>query len=156
FNNIDFISNKGDFMVLASSFTWSLYSMINKRIAIEYSPVLTTLFLFAFMALLIAPFTISAAFLNSLLHLSFPVFNAVFFLGVLCSGVAYVLWAQSLKEMESAKVGAFLYFEPFVTVFTAWLFLKEIITPLTMLSGIIITIGVVFVNTKYSKEAVQS
>ena len=32
-----------------------------------------------------------------------------------CSGIAYVIWAYALREMESAKVGAYLYFEPFVT-----------------------------------------
>ncbi|MDP4174441.1 MAG: DMT family transporter [Bacteroidota bacterium] len=148
FSNLNFISNKGDFMVLASSFTWSLYSIINKRIAIDYSPMLTTLFLFVFMALLISPFVINSAVVLAILHLSLRSWISIVFLGIFCSGIAYVLWAQSLKEMESAKVGAFLYFEPFITVFTAWLFLKEVITPLMLLSGFIITLGVVLVNSK--------
>ncbi|MDP4190997.1 MAG: DMT family transporter [Bacteroidota bacterium] len=148
FSNLNFISNKGDFMVLASSFTWSLYSIINKRIAIDYSPMLTTLFLFVFMALLISPFVINSAVVLAILHLSLSSWISIVFLGIFCSGIAYVLWAQSLKEMESAKVGAFLYFEPFITVFTAWLFLKEVITPLMLLSGFIITLGVVLVNSK--------
>ena len=57
-----------------------------------------------------------------------------------------MLWAQALKEMDSVKVGAFLYFEPFVTVFAAWLMLKEEITFMMILSGIIISIGVMLVN----------
>lgn len=148
FSNLNFISNKGDFMVLASSFTWSIYSVINKRIAIDYSPMLTTLFLFVFMALLISPFILNSTVIWAILHLSLSSWISIIFLGIFCSGIAYVLWAQALKEMESAKVGAFLYFEPFVTVFTAWLFLKEVITPLMLLSGLVITSGVVLVNTK--------
>jgi drug/metabolite transporter (DMT)-like permease len=65
--------------------------------------------------------------------------------------VAYVLWAQSLKEMESAKVGAFLYFEPFVTIAAAWLLLSERITLLMILSGLIITGGVILVNFDIKK-----
>jgi drug/metabolite transporter (DMT)-like permease len=148
FSNFNFITNKGDFMVLASSFTWSIYSVINKRIAIDYSPMLTTLFLFVFMALLISPFVLNGTVIWAILHLSLSSWISIIFLGIFCSGIAYVLWAQSLKEMESAKVGAFLYFEPFVTVFTAWLFLSEIITPLMLFSGFVITLGVVLVNTK--------
>jgi drug/metabolite transporter (DMT)-like permease len=68
------------------------------------------------------------------------------FLGLFCSGIAYVLWAQSLREMESAKVGAFLYFEPFVTVIAAWSILNENITFLTVVSGITIMCGVILVN----------
>jgi drug/metabolite transporter (DMT)-like permease len=48
--------------------------------------------------------------------------------------------------MEAAKVGAFLYFEPFVTVVVAWFFLKEEITLMMILSGILITAGVFIVN----------
>jgi len=60
------------------------------------------------------------------------------------------LWAQALKELEATKVGVFLYFEPFVTVFTAWFLLGEVITIITIFSGIIITSGVILVNKKNS------
>ena len=69
-------------------------------------------------------------------------------MGLFCSGIAYVIWAYALREMDSAKVGAFLYFEPFVTVLAAWVFLTETITVLMIISGIIITIGVFMVNKK--------
>ena len=62
-----------------------------------------------------------------------------------------MLWAQSLKEMESAKAGAFLYFEPFVTIAAAGLMLGERITLLMILSGLIITGGVVLVNFDIKK-----
>jgi drug/metabolite transporter (DMT)-like permease len=53
--------------------------------------------------------------------------------------------------MESAKVGAFLYFEPFVTVFASWIILSERITLLMILAGIIITLGVVLVNVNLKR-----
>lgn len=146
FSSIDFLSNKGDFLVLASAFTWSVYSAVNKKISLTYSPLLTILFLFVMMAIIILPFSINSASINSVLGLSTKGWIAILFLGIFCSGIAYVLWAQSLKEMDSIKVGAFLYLEPFVTVYAAWLILKEEITFLIILSGVIITIGVVLVN----------
>lgn len=145
-SGIDFISNKGDFLVLFSAFTWGVYSIINKKISLTYSPLMTILYLFIMMTVLIIPFNLSEETINSVFHLSAVGWISVIFLGVFCSGIAYVLWAYSLQQMESSSAGAFLYFEPFVTVTGAWLFLQEIITPLMIVSGLIITAGVVLVN----------
>lgn len=145
-SNIDIIKNKGDLLVLSSSFTWGIYSMVNKKISLNYSPLMTILYLFIMMAIIIIPFTVSASSINSVKNLSGLGWIAILFLGLLCSGVSYVIWAYALREMESAKVGAYLYFEPFVTVLTAWIFLREDITLLMMLSGLIITAGVFLVN----------
>jgi RarD protein len=144
--NIDLIKNKGDLLILSSSFTWGIYSMVNKKISLNYSPVMTILYLFIMMAIIIIPFTISDASINSVKNLSSVGWIAILFLGLLCSGVAYVIWSYALREMESAKVGAYLYIEPFVTIVTAWIFLKEDITLFMILSGLIITAGVYLVN----------
>lgn len=144
--NIDLIKNKGDLLVLSSSFTWGIYSMINKKVSLNYSPMMTILYLFIMMAVIIIPFNFNSKTFNSVVHLSTIGWISILFLGLLCSGAAYVIWAYALRDMESAKVGAFLYFEPFVTVISAWLFLKEEITLLMLLSGLIITAGVFLVN----------
>ena len=144
--NIDFIKNKGDLLVLSSAFTWGIYSMINKKISLDYSPLMTILYLFIMMAIIIIPLTINQAVISSVVHLSAIGWISILFLGLLCSGVSYVIWAYALREMESAKVGAYLYFEPFVTVIVAWILLNEDITLLMILSGLIITAGVFLVN----------
>lgn len=145
-SSIDFLSNKGDFLILASAFTWSVYSAVNKKISLSYSPLLTILYLFLMMAVIISPFTVNTQAIESVEVLTARGWLVILFLGIFCSGVGYVLWAQALKEMDSVTVGAFLYFEPFVTVFAAWVFLKEEITFVIILSGLIITLGVLLVN----------
>lgn len=70
----------------------------------------------------------------------------ILFLGLLCSGVSYVIWSYLLREMSSAKVGAYLYIEPFVTFLGAWILLKEEISLIMLVSGVIITVGVYLVN----------
>jgi drug/metabolite transporter (DMT)-like permease len=144
--NVDLIENKGDLLVLASAFTWGVYSMVNKKISLSYSPLMTILYLFIMMAIIIIPFNLNAASVNSVVHLSLSGWISILFLGLFCSGIAYVIWAYSLRDLESAKVGAFLYFEPLVTVLAAWVLLSESITVLMILSGAIITLGVILVN----------
>lgn len=143
---INFLNSIGDLLVLFSSFTWGVYSIINKKISLNYSPLMTILYLFILMALIIIPFNINQKAIDSVIHLSTVGWIGILFLGLLCSGVSYVIWAYSLREMESAKVGAYLYLEPFVTVLSAWIFLKEEITLLMLLSGLLIIFGVYIVN----------
>lgn len=144
--NINLISNVGDLLVLSSSFTWGIYSIINKKISLNYSPLMTIFYLFVFMALIIIPFNINQRAVNSVINLSSIGWISILFLGLLCSGVSYVIWAYALREMHSAKVGAYLYLEPFVTVLTAWWLLKEEITLLMVFSGLLIIFGVYIVN----------
>ena len=144
--NIGLIENRGDLLVLGSAFTWGVYSMVNKKISLSYSPLMTILYLFLMMAVIIIPFNLNTETINSVISLSSISWMWILFLGIFCSGVAYVIWAQALRDMESAKVGAFLYFEPLVTVIAAWFFLKEEITLLMIFSGLLITAGVFIVN----------
>jgi drug/metabolite transporter (DMT)-like permease len=144
--NVDLIENKGDLLVLGSAFTWGVYSMVNKKISLSCSPLMTILYLFLMMSIIIIPFNLSSQTINSVVNLSLTGWISILFLGLFCSGIAYVIWAQALRDMEAAKVSAFLYFEPFVTVVVAWFFLKEEITLMMILSGILITAGVFIVN----------
>ena len=144
--NIGFMENRGDLLVLGSAFTWGVYSTVNKKISLSYSPLMTILYLFLMMAIIIIPFNLNSETIASVVHLSPIGWLMVLFLGLFCSGVAYVIWAQALRDMESAKVGAFLYLEPLITVAAAGFFLKEEITMLMIFSGLLNTIGVFLVN----------
>ncbi|NWG29694.1 MAG: DMT family transporter [Ignavibacteriaceae bacterium] len=144
--NIGLIENQGDLLVLGSAFTWGVYSMVNKKISLSYSPLMTILYLFLMMAVIIIPFNLNTETIDSVVNLSTVSWMWILFLGIFCSGIAYVIWAQALRDMESAKVGAFLYFEPLVTVIAAWFFLQEEITLLMIFSGLLITAGVFIVN----------
>jgi drug/metabolite transporter (DMT)-like permease len=147
--DIDMIQNKGDLLVLASAFTWGFYSMVNKKITLSYSPLMTILYLFIMMSIIIIPVNLNNTVIESVVHLSTMGWISVLFLGLFCSGIAYVIWAYSLRDIESAKVGAFLYFEPLITVAAAWILLQESVTILMLVSGIIITFGVILVNKEF-------
>ena len=73
---------------------------------------------------------------------------ALLFLGVVCSGVAYVFWFDALERLPASRVGAFLYLEPLFTVAVAAWLLGETIRLGTMLGGAIILLGIWLVNRK--------
>ena len=78
--------------------------------------------------------------------LSASAWAALLFLGVVCSGVAYVFWFDALERLPASRVGAFLYLEPLFTVAVAAGLLGESIRLGTMLGGAIILLGVWLVN----------
>ena len=71
---------------------------------------------------------------------------AVAFLGVFCSGLAYIAWYDALKVLTTAQTGVFLYLEPLVAVVVAFFILGEAITPGSVLGGAVILLGVWLVN----------
>ncbi len=146
--SLNFISNYGDLLVLGSAFTWSIYSFFGRKVTLNYPPSLTILYLFLTMFVLLSPITLSSEFFNNINLLSTIDWYGLVFLGIFCSGLAYVLWAEAMNELPANRVGAFLYLEPFVTVFTAWFLLNENITLLMIGSGIVIILGVIMVNRK--------
>lgn len=148
FSEFNFISNKGDFLILVSSLTWAIYSYVNKKVPESYPSLMTIFYLFALISLFLAPFSITPTNAMAMAHLSLSSWLSILFLGFFSSGIAYVLWSQTLQEMSSAAAGVFIYIEPFVTVITAAIVINEQITPLLILSGVIIIGGVVLVNWK--------
>jgi drug/metabolite transporter (DMT)-like permease len=64
------------------------------------------------------------------------------FLGVLCSGLAYVYWYDALRVLPAARVGALLYLEPLVTMAVAGALLGEVVTVGSIVGGGIILLGV--------------
>jgi len=72
----------------------------------------------------------------------------IIFLGVFCSGLAYIAWYGALQVLTAVQPGAFLYIEPLVAVEVAFLMLSEPITFSSLLGGGIILFGVGMVNRK--------
>jgi drug/metabolite transporter (DMT)-like permease len=68
------------------------------------------------------------------------------FLGIFCSGLAYIAWYDALQTLTTAQTGVFLYIEPLVAVVVAFFVLGEAITPASLLGGAIIIFGVWLVN----------
>jgi drug/metabolite transporter (DMT)-like permease len=65
---------------------------------------------------------------------------------VFCSGIAYIFWYDALKILPVAQTGAFLFFEPIVTVIVAALVLREALLLATLIGGITILVGMWLVN----------
>ena len=68
------------------------------------------------------------------------------FLGIFCSGLAYLAWYDALQALSTAETGVFLYIEPLVAVVVAFFILGEAITDGSLAGGAVILFGVWMVN----------
>jgi drug/metabolite transporter (DMT)-like permease len=71
------------------------------------------------------------------------------FLGVFCSGLAYIAWYDALQALSTAETGVFLYIEPLIAMVVAFFVLREAITVASLIGGGVILFGVWLVNKNH-------
>lgn len=136
----------GDFLILISAPNWAVFSVIS-RDGLQRHPATRMLFYvmglgWSFTSLLL----FAGPGLREIGLLTLEGWLAVAFLGVACSGLAYIAWYDALQALPAAQVGAFLYLEPLVAVLVAALLLEEPLLWVSLAGGAIILLGVGLVN----------
>ena len=144
--SISRFGNEGDKLIIISALNWAVFSVISRK-GLEHHPA--ALMMFYVMA--IGWLIISVVFFvgsnqYDLRSLSYSGWLGVLFLGIFCSGIAYVFWYDALKSLLASQVGVFLYFEPLVAVLVAAILLGEPIILASLVGGGIILLGVWMVN----------
>ena len=138
----------GDLLVLISAPNWAVFSALSRR-GLQQHPAARMLFyVMGFGWLFTSLLFFSGPGLADIARLSLPGWLGVLFLGVFCSGLAYIAWYDALQVMPSAQLGVFLYLEPLVAVIVAALLLDEALLAAALLGGAIILLGVWLVNRR--------
>ncbi len=147
-------STTGDLLALASALNWSIFSIASKPMLRRLPPTLMMAYVMFFGWAMLLPFFAAAQGWNDVSHLTTPGWLAVAFLGVFCSGIAYIFWYAALAAIDASQVAAFIYLEPFVTMVVAAALLSEGFTPVSLIGGVAILFGVYLVNRKVAQRAV--
>jgi drug/metabolite transporter (DMT)-like permease len=137
-----FGSTFGDFLVLISALTWTAFT-VGGRGFLSRSPPLTAITPIMIVGCFTTfPFTWLKWEWNILFHLSLSGWMSILFLGIFCSGLAYLFWYSALEKKDSSLVGMYLYLEPLVTLIGAYFLLGEEIQWITLIGGGMILLGV--------------
>ena len=138
----------GDYLALASSPNWAIFSVSSKPVLKRYSPTVMMTVVMTLGWLMLLPLFFATGGLDQIGRLTPAGWAGVLFLGVACSGLAYIFWYDALHEADASGVSAFLYIEPIVTVIVASIVLDEQIVPATVIGGVIILSGVWLVSRR--------
>ena len=146
----------GDLLILISAINWAVFSTISRSGLKRHSAtlmmfyVMTFGWLFSSALLWVSPGT------GQIPPIPLDGWLAILFLGVFCSGIAYIFWYGALKVLPVAQTGAFLYIEPIITVIVAAVIIQEAVSLPSLVGGLAILFGVWLVNrTKPSLQAIE-
>jgi drug/metabolite transporter (DMT)-like permease len=136
----------GDFLVLISAPNWAIFSTLSRSGLKKYPSTLMMFYVMSFGWLFTSILFFSSSGITQILSIPWKGWLAITFLGVFCSGIAYIFWYDVLKILPVAQTGAFLYLEPIITVIVAAVVLREALLLASLLGGISVLIGVWLVN----------
>jgi len=136
----------GDALILISSLNWAVFSTLSRRGLKQYSASLMI-----FYVMLLGWIFSSVLFVGGGNYVEIPALSVngwlgVIFLGVFCSGLAYIAWYDALQALATAETGVFLYIEPLIAMVVAFFVLGEPITVASLIGGGVILFGVWLVN----------
>jgi len=142
----------GDFLVLISAPNWAVFSTLSRSGLKKHPATLMMFFVMSFGWLFTSILFFFTSGLEQIANIPWNGWIGIVFLGVFCSGFAYIFWYDALQALPVAQTGAFLYLEPIVTVIVASIILREALLLASAIGGITILIGVWLVN-RPSKSA---
>jgi len=136
----------GDFLILISAPNWALFSALS-RYGLQRHPAARMMFYVMFTGWLFTTgLFLAGPGIADIGRLSVNGWIGVIFLGVCCSGLAYIFWYDALQSIPTAQLGSFLYLEPLVAVVVAAILLGEALLWASLVGGAIILLGVWIVN----------
>ena len=136
----------GDFLILLSSPNWAIFSILSRRGLRQYPATRMMFYVISLGWLFTSIQLFTGPGLNEVPNLTWEGWLGIGFLGIFCSGLAYIAWYDALQALPVAQTGAFIYIEPLVTVVVAALVLSEPLLWASLLGGGIILLGVWLVN----------
>lgn len=144
-------STFGDFLILISALTWTAFTVGGRGFLSRFSPLAAITPIIILGSFITFPFTLLKWEWNHLFQWSLATWMSLFFLGIFCSGLAYLFWYTTLEKKDSSLVGIYLYLEPFVTLIGAYFFLNEEIRWITFVGGGMIITGVYLATRRSSR-----
>jgi len=136
----------GDVLILVSALNWAVFSTLSRRGLKSHPASLMMFYVMSLGWIFTSLLFIPSGGMSEIPRLTLNGWIGILFLGIFCSGLAYIAWYDALQALSAAQTGVFLYIEPLVAVVVAALVLAEPVTWASLLGGAVILMGVWLVN----------
>jgi len=134
--------NKGDLLMLLSVVSWMVYALLIRTMLDRYSGFTLTFYATLFGVLMLLVLAPQEAPLGDIREISRTSLLAVVYMGICGSGLGYLLYNLSIREIGPTRTSSFVYSViPLIVAVLALLFFQQPITPIMIVSMILILIG---------------
>jgi len=137
----------GNMSLLAAALTWALYSVLVRKVTQTADVVTSTTIMLAGglpSGLLLSTWEIKTQGIGTI---TWGIIGGILFLGIISTAIAMFLWNYAFAELPAALASLTFFAQPVVGSLLGWMFLKETITPLFLIGGVLIAIGLVVSST---------
>ena len=133
----------GNLLLIGAAITWALYSVLVRKVTQNLDVLPFSLI--AFIGGLPVSLPAGALELNriGIGEISLGVIGGVLFLGIISTALAMVLWNTAFALVDASLASLTFFAQPVVGTVLGWVFLGERITPLFLLGGLLIALGLV-------------
>lgn len=133
----------GNLALIGAAMTWALYSVLVRKATQSLDVIPFSLI--AFLGGLPVTVPAGAWELTTIRvgEISLGVVGGVLFLGIISTAIAMVLWNNAFALVDASLASLTFFAQPVVGTVLGWLFLGERITPLFLLGGLLIGLGLV-------------
>jgi drug/metabolite transporter (DMT)-like permease len=133
----------GNLALIGAAITWALYSVLVRKVTQNTDVLLFSLIAFVGGLPVSVPAGAWELSTVGVGEISLGVVGGVLFLGIISTALAMVLWNTAFAYVDAGLASLTFFAQPVVGTILGWLFLKEKITPLFLLGGLLIGIGLV-------------
>ncbi len=138
--------NRGDAAILAGVATWSVYTVLLRRVPRELSPVALLAVLFAIAAITVLPLHLAESALGYPLSESGEALAGYLYVGLFPAVIAFFGWNRGVATLGAARASLFAHLMPLFSAALAYAFLGEHIALFHLAGAALIFLGIFLAN----------
>jgi drug/metabolite transporter (DMT)-like permease len=137
----------GNLSLLGAAVTWALYSVLVRKVTSAGTNLLqaTAIFLLGGLPVSI-PLGLWEISTQGIGIITSGVIGGILFLGIISTAIAMFLWNYAFAALPAGVASLTFFAQPLVGALLGWFFLGEQITPLFVLGGVLIGLGILISN----------
>ncbi len=145
---LHFQFGKGELLILFSAFNFAIYNTLARKKPSSISPLTFLFVVFVLGTLCLFPFYLYEIMHAPLAHWNMNMTYIILYLGIGNSIIAFFCWNASISRLGASGTALFTNLIPVFSTIEAVLFLEERFTPVHLISGILIIVGLIIANLK--------
>jgi drug/metabolite transporter (DMT)-like permease len=132
----------GNMSLLAAALTWALYSVLVRKVSKSGDLLVSSTIMLLGGSPSSLLFGVWEVQTRGVGEITWGIVGGILFLGIVSTALAMFLWNYAFAELPAAVASLTFFAQPVVGTLLGWFLLSEKITPLFLVGGVLIGIGI--------------